>query len=159
MSWYPVLVLQCMHPLPHSIHLSIYAGKHARPYAFTYTHAPMTTCKRIYIYLYTCISACRGRKRVKANTVYQDHVADREHVHMNSTKWSTLTDFVIYLGKKNAALVDNTEKGKVGDMRAVRRAQYVPCVSVLCRVYGLWCTVCVYTASVCAHECTYNIYI
>lgn len=41
----------------------------------------------------------RGRTRIKANTLYQEHVADRDHVHMNSTKWETLTSFIEYLGK------------------------------------------------------------
>lgn len=43
-----------------------------------------------------------------ANTVYQEYVANRHHVHMNSTQWPTLTDFVKWLGrnsKKNLFLL------------------------------------------------------
>ncbi|KAL1243817.1 DNA/RNA-binding protein [Trichinella spiralis] len=40
-----------------------------------------------------------GTKRVKANTVYQEYIKDRNHVHMNSTCWFTLTGFVNYLGR------------------------------------------------------------
>ena len=36
-------------------------------------------------------------KRVHSNIVYNEYIADKEHVHMNSTKWSTLAEFVGYL--------------------------------------------------------------
>ncbi|XP_059150413.1 DNA/RNA-binding protein KIN17-like [Physella acuta] len=52
-----------------------------------------------------------GTKRVHANIVYQEYIAFREHVHMNSTQWETLTEFVKYLGKEGKCLVDYTEKG------------------------------------------------
>ncbi len=34
-----------------------------------------------------------------AKNVYNEYITDRHHVHMNSTKWLTLTEFVKYLGK------------------------------------------------------------
>lgn len=40
----------------------------------------------------------KGGLRVKANTVYQEVVSNRTHIHMNATKWPTLTNFVQYLG-------------------------------------------------------------
>ncbi|KAI8781936.1 DNA/RNA-binding protein KIN17 [Biomphalaria glabrata] len=52
-----------------------------------------------------------GTKRVHANLVYQEYISFREHVHMNSTQWETLTDFVKYLGKEGKCVVDYTEKG------------------------------------------------
>ncbi|KAK7484121.1 hypothetical protein BaRGS_00024610 [Batillaria attramentaria] len=52
-----------------------------------------------------------GTKRVHANIVYQEYIADREHVHMNSTMWETLTDFVKWLGREGKCVVDYTEKG------------------------------------------------
>ncbi len=52
-----------------------------------------------------------GTKRVKANTVYQEYIQDKGHLHMNSTRWVTLTGFVQYLGKAGIAHVDETEKG------------------------------------------------
>eukprot|EP00605_Chrysophyceae_sp_TOSAG23-4_P002562 GSChrysophyteH1.ASY1.ANO1.2827.1 assembled CDS len=52
-----------------------------------------------------------GTKRVEANKVYQEYIADRHHVHMNSTTWATLTDFCKYLGKESLAVVDETEHG------------------------------------------------
>lgn len=52
-----------------------------------------------------------GTKRVHANQVYQEYIADRNHVHMNGTQWETLTDFVKWLGRENLCVVDETEKG------------------------------------------------
>lgn len=52
-----------------------------------------------------------GSKRVNANRVYQEYIHDRDHVHMNGTRWVTLTGFVKWLGKTGQATVDETEKG------------------------------------------------
>lgn len=52
-----------------------------------------------------------GTRRVAANKVYQDYIADRNHLHMNATKWLSLTGFVKWLGKTGQCVVDETEKG------------------------------------------------
>ncbi|KAK9885885.1 hypothetical protein WA026_013760 [Henosepilachna vigintioctopunctata] len=52
-----------------------------------------------------------GTKRVNANRVYQEYISDRNHIHMNSTRWVTLTGFVKWLGKTGKCIVDETEKG------------------------------------------------
>ncbi|CAB3387852.1 Hypothetical predicted protein [Cloeon dipterum] len=52
-----------------------------------------------------------GTKRVLANKVYQDYIADKTHVHMNATRWVTLTGFVKFLGRAGHCIVDETEKG------------------------------------------------
>ncbi|EIE27664.1 hypothetical protein COCSUDRAFT_11364 [Coccomyxa subellipsoidea C-169] len=49
--------------------------------------------------------------RVQAKMVYNEYIADRHHVHMNSTSWLTLTEFVKHLGKTGQCRVDETEKG------------------------------------------------
>ena len=49
--------------------------------------------------------------RVSAKVVYNEYIADKHHVHMNSTKWLTLTDFVKFLGREGYCKVDQTEKG------------------------------------------------
>ena len=48
---------------------------------------------------------------MNANNVYQELIQDKEHVHMNATKWTTLTDFVQYLGKTGKCVVEETERG------------------------------------------------
>ena len=52
-----------------------------------------------------------GVKRVNANNVYQEVIADKHHIHMNATQWETLTHFVKYLGKKGTVIVDEDERG------------------------------------------------
>eukprot|EP00546_Thalassionema_frauenfeldii_P017275 CAMPEP_0178899296 /NCGR_PEP_ID=MMETSP0786-20121207/2816_1 /TAXON_ID=186022 /ORGANISM="Thalassionema frauenfeldii, Strain CCMP 1798" /LENGTH=245 /DNA_ID=CAMNT_0020570127 /DNA_START=125 /DNA_END=859 /DNA_ORIENTATION=- len=52
-----------------------------------------------------------GTKRVNANNVYQEVIQDRDHIHMNSTKWATLSIFVQYLGRTGKCVVDETERG------------------------------------------------
>lgn len=51
-----------------------------------------------------------GTKRVKANKVYQQVIAHKDHVHMNSTRWHTLTGFCQWLGKSGIAVVDNVDE-------------------------------------------------
>jgi len=52
-----------------------------------------------------------GTKRVRANQVYQEYIQDKHHLHMNSTRWVTLTEFSKHLGRTGVARVDETEKG------------------------------------------------
>lgn len=52
-----------------------------------------------------------GTKRVSANKVYQEYISHKDHLHMNATRWLTLSDYVKYLGRAGVALADETEKG------------------------------------------------
>ncbi|KAF7291651.1 Kin17-mid domain-containing protein [Mycena chlorophos] len=52
-----------------------------------------------------------GTKRVRANQVYQEYISDKNHLHMNATRWVTLTEFIKHLGRAGIARVDETEKG------------------------------------------------
>ncbi|XVF23885.1 hypothetical protein REPUB_Repub13aG0078100 [Reevesia pubescens] len=49
--------------------------------------------------------------RVAATVVYNEFINDRHHVHMNSTEWATLTEFVKYLGRTGKCKVEETPKG------------------------------------------------
>ncbi|GAB2275237.1 DNA/RNA-binding protein kin17 [Dionaea muscipula] len=49
--------------------------------------------------------------RIAATVVYNEYISDRHHVHMNSTQWATLTDFVKYLGRTGKCKVEETPKG------------------------------------------------
>lgn len=51
------------------------------------------------------------QSRVLANTVYCDLIADKQHVHMNATVWSTLSEFVLYLKRSGKCNVDWSEEG------------------------------------------------
>ncbi|KAF8936314.1 hypothetical protein BGZ47_009561 [Haplosporangium gracile] len=57
------------------------------------------------------LSTRYGTRRVNANLVYQEFIADRTHLHMNATKWATLSEFIMNLGKEGLAIVDETPKG------------------------------------------------
>lgn len=57
------------------------------------------------------LSHRHGTKRVKANQVYQEYIADKQHIHMNATCWTSLTGFVKYLSKVGKVVADETEKG------------------------------------------------
>ncbi|KAG8711878.1 hypothetical protein FRC09_020376 [Ceratobasidium sp. 395] len=59
----------------------------------------------------TLLSRRFGTKRVRANQVYQEFIQDKHHLHMNSTRWVTLSEFVKHLGRSGIAHVDETEKG------------------------------------------------
>eukprot|EP00093_Oithona_nana_P003497 03497.XXX_48015_49514_1 [CDS] Oithona nana genome sequencing. len=59
----------------------------------------------------TLLKRTHGTKRTFANAVYQEYIKEKEHVHMNATKWVTLTGFIQYLGKSGKCTVDETEKG------------------------------------------------
>lgn len=58
-----------------------------------------------------CLKRRFGTKRVNANVVYQEYISEKDHIHMNSTKWLTLSDYVQHLGKIGACHVEQTEKG------------------------------------------------
>ncbi|XP_031490273.1 KIN17-like protein [Nymphaea colorata] len=49
--------------------------------------------------------------RVAATVVYNEYISDRHHIHMNSTQWATLTEFVKYLGRTGKCKVEETPKG------------------------------------------------
>ncbi|KZV28849.1 hypothetical protein F511_06283 [Dorcoceras hygrometricum] len=49
--------------------------------------------------------------RIAATVVYNEYISDRHHVHMNSTQWATLTEFVKYLGRTGKCKVEETPKG------------------------------------------------
>ena len=76
------------------------------------------------------LSHRHGSKRVLANTVYQEcvsifsyftplidslrhsrYIADKDHIHMNATAWSSLGGLCRFLGREGKAVVDETEKG------------------------------------------------
>ncbi|ODV79013.1 uncharacterized protein CANTADRAFT_6204 [Suhomyces tanzawaensis NRRL Y-17324] len=51
-----------------------------------------------------------GTKKINANKFYQEYIlSDRDHIHMNSTKWSSLTAFVKFLGSSGDVKVENAD--------------------------------------------------
>lgn len=57
------------------------------------------------------LSRRHGTKRVFANKVYQEYIAHKEHIHMNATKWNSLSEFCKQMGRDGILRVDETERG------------------------------------------------
>lgn len=56
------------------------------------------------------LRTAHGEKWISANRFYNEYIRDKEHVHMNATKWSSLTEFVKHLGREGIANVKEDEK-------------------------------------------------
>ncbi|KAJ5774871.1 hypothetical protein N7457_009767 [Penicillium paradoxum] len=52
-----------------------------------------------------------GTKSINVNHFYNQIVADKQHIHMNSTEWKSLSQFAAYLGREGKCRVEDTEKG------------------------------------------------
>jgi len=76
------------------------AGKHISDFSSTFQSEFVSLLSRRF-----------GTKRVLANRVYQEYIADKSHLHMNATRWVTLSEFAKHLGRSGIARVDETEKG------------------------------------------------
>ncbi|PIG79080.1 C2H2 finger domain protein (Kin17) [Aspergillus arachidicola] len=59
----------------------------------------------------TQLRTSHQEKAIHANIFYQTIVADKTHIHLNATKWKSLTQFVAYLGREGLCRVEETEKG------------------------------------------------
>lgn len=59
----------------------------------------------------TLLKSRHSTQRVRANAVYNEYIQDKHHVHMNSTRWVTLSGFIATLGKGGLVKVDEDEKG------------------------------------------------
>ena len=42
---------------------------------------------------------------------FQEYIGAKDHLHMNATRWHTLTELVKWLGSESKCVVDQTEKG------------------------------------------------
>lgn len=59
----------------------------------------------------TLLKSRHSTQRVRANAVYNEYIQDKHHVHMNSTRWVTLSGFIATLGKAGIVRVDEDDKG------------------------------------------------
>ena len=57
------------------------------------------------------LSQRHGRVKIDANKIYQEYIADKHHVHMNSTIWTTLSEFVKMLGRESYCKVEESALG------------------------------------------------
>ncbi|KAI0457949.1 domain of Kin17 curved DNA-binding protein-domain-containing protein [Xylaria acuta] len=52
-----------------------------------------------------------GEKSVHLNQFYNNYISNKEHIHMNATKWPNLTEFAKHLGREGICRVEETDKG------------------------------------------------
>lgn len=52
-----------------------------------------------------------GEKKVNINHFYQEYISNKEHVHMNATRWPSLTEYAKHLGREGMCRVEEEEKG------------------------------------------------
>jgi DNA/RNA-binding protein KIN17 len=52
-----------------------------------------------------------GTKQVEMNHFYQEYISNKESIHMNATKWPSLTEFAKFLGREGICRVEETDKG------------------------------------------------
>ncbi|KAK1825209.1 hypothetical protein LTR12_000009 [Friedmanniomyces endolithicus] len=57
------------------------------------------------------LKTSHGEKKVSLNGFYQEYIRDKEHVHMNSTKWPSLTEFAKYMGREGICRVEEGDRG------------------------------------------------
>lgn len=49
-------------------------------------------------------------KFININKFYQEYIANKDHIHMNATQWSSLSQFSKYLGDKNICHIKESEQ-------------------------------------------------
>lgn len=59
----------------------------------------------------TQLRTAHGTKAVLINHFYQEYIQNKEHVHMNATRWPSLTEFAKHLGREGMCRVEETDKG------------------------------------------------
>ncbi|KAH7110870.1 zinc finger protein-like protein RTS2 [Dendryphion nanum] len=56
------------------------------------------------------LRVAHGEKFVGANRFYNEYIRDKEHIHMNATKWQSLTEFIKHVGREGIVNVKEDEK-------------------------------------------------
>lgn len=79
-----------------------HAGQQIRAYSATFQHDFLQLLRTSH-----------GTKPVNANQFYQQYIANKTHMHMNATRWHTLSEFVKHLGREGICRVDDTDRGWV----------------------------------------------
>ncbi|KAF3925827.1 hypothetical protein ABW20_dc0102787 [Dactylellina cionopaga] len=57
------------------------------------------------------LRTAHGEKQIHANHFYQEYIHHKEHIHMNATKWSSLSEFIKAMGREGICRVEENEKG------------------------------------------------
>lgn len=77
------------------------------------------------------LRSSHGEKKINANRFYQEYIANKDHIHMNATKWSSLSEFVRHLENSKLCVVEESEKEGLciayvdNSPEAIERRQYL----------------------------------
>ncbi|KAK3956083.1 domain of Kin17 curved DNA-binding protein-domain-containing protein [Pseudoneurospora amorphoporcata] len=55
------------------------------------------------------LKTSHGEKEIHINKFYQEVIARKDHVHLNATKWHSLTEFAKFLGREGVCRVEEKE--------------------------------------------------
>lgn len=55
------------------------------------------------------LKTSHGEKEIHINKFYQEVIARKDHVHLNATRWHSLTEFAKYLGREGVCRVEEKE--------------------------------------------------
>ena len=80
----------------------IIIGENSRQYESQYSNEFL----RDFIQL---LKTAHRDKQVHMNRFYQEYISNKEHIHMNATRWSSLTEFAKYLGREGICRVEDVE--------------------------------------------------
>lgn len=61
-----------------------------------------------------------GEKQISANKFYQEYILNKDHLHLNSTKWNSLTSLINFLAEKGCCRVEE-EAANENDEDAEKR--------------------------------------
>jgi len=57
------------------------------------------------------LRTAHGTKPILINRFYNEFINDKDHLHMNATRWPSLTEFAKFLGREGICRVEETDKG------------------------------------------------
>jgi DNA/RNA-binding protein KIN17 len=57
------------------------------------------------------LKTAHGEKSIHANKFYQEVISRRDHVHLNATRWHSLTDFVKHIAREGIVRAEEKEDG------------------------------------------------
>ncbi|KAK4461136.1 domain of Kin17 curved DNA-binding protein-domain-containing protein [Cladorrhinum samala] len=57
------------------------------------------------------LKTAHGEKEIHANKFYQEIIQRRDHIHLNATKWSSLTMFIKHLAREGICRIEEKEDG------------------------------------------------
>lgn len=91
-------------------HFAKNASQFCSSFSAHFENAFLKILKRKFVIVFVIYFYSRGG-RVFANSIYQEYISDKNHVHMSATRWKSLTTFVQSIAIDGKVKLDSDEKG------------------------------------------------